>query len=89
MISIGGLPFLRAARPPIGGHYVWLRRAHPEFVTVFAILGVRRPSRTDTGVTRWFDRLPVIRDIAGFLRRVRRRLTGPPAGMKPANIDFE
>jgi len=89
MISIGGLPVPRAARPPIDGLYVWLRRAHPELVTAFAILGVQPLSRTDTSVTRWFDRLPVIRDIAGSLRRVRRRLTGPPAGMKPANLDFE
>jgi len=89
MISIGGLPVPRAARPPIDGLYAWLRRAHPELVTAFAILGVQPLSRTDTSVTRWFDRLPVIRDIAGSLRRVRRRLTGPPAGMKPANLNFE
>jgi glycosyl transferase family 25 len=80
--------FNPAIRPPIDGAYVWLRRAHPELVTVFAFLGMQRPSRTDIGVTRWFDRIPVVRDVAEYLRRVRRRIVGTPTGMKRANVRF-
>lgn len=78
--------FNPAIRPPIDGAYVWLRRAHPELVTVFAMLGVQRPSRTDTGDTRWFDRVPVLRDLTGWLRRVRTRVAGAPKGMKASKL---
>jgi glycosyl transferase family 25 len=78
-----------AIRPPIDGAYVWMRRAHPELVTVFSILGVQRPSRTDIGESRWFDRMPGVRDLAGSLRRLRRHLVGAPAGMKQANARFD
>jgi hypothetical protein len=63
-----------AVRPPIDGAFVWFRRAHPDLATVFARLGVQRSSRTDVGDQKWFDRVPVLRDAAGQLRRVRRKL---------------
>jgi glycosyl transferase family 25 len=77
-----------AIRPPIDGAFVWMRRAHPELVTTFAMLGVQRPSRTDIGKTRWFDRVPGLRGLAGHLRRLRRRNAGPPASMKQTNLRF-
>lgn len=61
-----------AIRPPIDGAFVWMRRAHPELVTVFAMLGAQRPSRTDIGDQRLFDRIPVLRTLAGWARRLRR-----------------
>jgi glycosyl transferase family 25 len=67
-------------RPGIDGAYVWLRRAHPELVTVFEQLSVQRSSRTDIGFQRWFDRAPLIRDLAQWGRRVARHL---PESMRP------
>jgi glycosyl transferase family 25 len=61
-----------AIRPSIDGAYVWFRRAHPELATVFTQLGVQRPSRTDIGAHRWFDRTPIIRDLAGWTRKALR-----------------
>jgi glycosyl transferase family 25 len=75
-----------AIRPPIDGAFVWMRRAHPELVTTFAMLGVQRASRTDIGDTRWFDRVPGLRGLAGLARRLRSRLAGAPAQM--ANASF-
>jgi glycosyl transferase, family 25 len=71
-----------AIRPPIDGAFVWMRRAHPELVTVFAMLGAQRASRTDIGDQRVFDRVPVLRDVAGWLRRLRRTRRE----MSPRNI---
>lgn len=62
--------FRPGVRPPIDGAYVWFRRAHPELSTEFAMLATQRPSRTDIGKQRWFDRVPVLRDIAGLIRQV-------------------
>lgn len=64
-----------AIRPPVDGAYVWFRRAHPDLRTVFVTLGVQRPSRTDIGEQKWFDRMPGVRDAAGLARRVRRIVT--------------
>lgn len=60
-------------RPPIDGALVWFRRAHPEFKTVFATLGVQRASRTDIGDQKWFDRVPVLRAGAELARKGLRR----------------
>ena len=62
-----------AFRPPIDGALVWFRRAHPELRTVFAMLGTQRASRTDIGDQKWFDRLPLIRALAGLTRKALRR----------------
>lgn len=75
-------------RPPIDGGYVWMRRAHPELVTVFAMLSVQRPSRTDIGEPRWFDRMAGIRDVVEHLRRLRHRVSDAPRGMSQANAHF-
>lgn len=51
------------------------RRDHPN-VRVFVStppLGVQRPSRTDVHSLPWFDRVPVLRDIATIARRSLRR----------------
>lgn len=78
------VPYLEAMlrRPeghPDGGlmHYdgalSWFRNAHPHHVTLAAspAIGVQRPSRTDIHDLRWFDRLPMLRTLATFARRVR------------------
>lgn len=65
-----------AFRPPIDGAYVWFRRAHPELVTVFAMLSDQRASRTDIGDQRWFDLVPGLRELAGMARAVKRKLSG-------------
>ncbi len=76
-----------AIRPGIDGAYVWFRRAHPQFTTVFAPISVQRPSRTDVGSQKFFDRVPGLRELANFARRLRTRLTGP-RGMKRANLTY-
>lgn len=74
--------FNPAVRPPIDGAFVWMRRAHPELVTVFAMLGAQRPSRTDIGDQRLFDRIPGVRTLAGWARRLR----AAPRDMPTRNI---
>ena len=59
-------------RPGIDGAYVWLRRTYPELATVFADLSYQRPSRTDIGDQKWFDRVPVLRELAGFARKFKK-----------------
>ena len=68
--------FNPAIRPPIDGGLVWFRRAHPELRTEFALLGLQRSSRTDIGHQRWFDKVPGLRSLAEFARKLRRRLAG-------------
>lgn len=65
-------------RPPVDGAYVWLRKVHPELTTVFADLSYQRPSRTDIGAHKWFDRTPLVRDLAGMARRLRRSRSAKP-----------
>ena len=76
-----------ALRPPIDGAFVWLRRAHPELVTVFAMLGVQRASRTDIGDRPFFDRLPGLRSLAGSARRLRERFPRTAAGKGKADFN--
>ena len=58
----------------IDGAYSIFRRNQPEIETYVAapLLGRQRPSRTDIYGLLWFDRLPVLRQIAQVVRRVRR-----------------
>jgi hypothetical protein len=72
-------PWLRAAwagddPAPIDGEYVRFRRANPDLVSVFAApqVAFQRPSRTDIGQVRAFDRIPLLREAAGLARRFRR-----------------
>lgn len=50
------------------------RLDHPDVRVIAAIppLGVQRSSRTDIHPTRWFDRVPLIRDVATLARRALR-----------------
>lgn len=81
------VPYLKAiaARPPgspeggpmhVDGAYSWLRRAYPHIETWLATpeLGHQRPSRTDIHDPRFIDKMPVMRDMAAFARRVKRHL---------------
>jgi len=60
----------------VDGAYSHFRADPPEMVTLAAspTLGVQRASRTDIHDLRWFDRLPVLRDIVQVSRRLRRAL---------------
>ena len=79
------IPYLKAmserpAGDPAGGPmhvdgaYSWLRRDHPELTTWLAkpVLGHQRPSRTDIHEVGLIDRTPVLRDLAGIARRIKR-----------------
>ena len=58
----------------VDGAYSIFRRNHPEIETYVAAprLGYQRPSRTDIHGLPWFDRMPLLRQIAQVARRVRR-----------------
>ncbi len=58
-----------ALRPPVDGAYVWMRRAQPQLVTEFAMLGTQRRSRTDIGEQPLFDRIALLRNLANWARR--------------------
>lgn len=60
------------------GALCWFRAAHPQHVTLAAVpmIGVQRPSRTDIHDRRWFDRWPMVRDLAALARRIRSRRKG-------------
>ncbi|GAW34513.1 glycosyltransferase family 25 [Roseovarius sp. A-2] len=60
----------------VDGAYSQFRADHPEMVTlaVSPTLGGQRASRTDIHELRWFDRLPVLRDVTQFGRRLLRAL---------------
>ena len=63
--------------PPIDAAYIWYRRKFPDVPTLFAepALGHQRPSRTDIADTKFFDRMPIVRNAAGLARRVKRALS--------------
>jgi hypothetical protein len=52
------------------------RADFPEFTTLAASspLGYQRSSRTDIHATKWFDRIPVVREGIAALRQVRNRI---------------
>ena len=62
--------------PPADAAIIWFRRAHPDIKTVFAVppLSFQRPSRTDIGPAKLFDRLPLIREAASLARKTKRKL---------------
>jgi glycosyl transferase family 25 len=57
----------------VDGAYSWFRRAHPGRTTVIAVppLSVQRPSRSDIHALPWFDRWPVLRELASLARRLK------------------
>lgn len=75
-------------KPPIDGAFVWLRRAHPELVTVFAMLGVQRSSRTDIGHQRWFDKIYGLRWLIEQARQIQIRMVGRSQKARGSNIRF-
>ncbi|WP_308916877.1 glycosyltransferase family 25 protein [Jannaschia sp. LMIT008] len=58
----------------VDGAFSWFRAAHPDLTTRVTPdpLAVQRASRTDIQAMRWFDRAPILRDGAQWLRRMRR-----------------
>jgi hypothetical protein len=81
------IPYMAAihARPlgdPLGGAmhvdgaYSWFRAAHPQYVTIAPVrsISVQRSSRSDIHVLHWFDRIPALAPVVGWLRRARARL---------------
>jgi hypothetical protein len=72
-----------ASRPPgdpaggpmhVDGAYTSFRRDHPTIRTWMAVpaLGYQRRSRTDIHPLRWYDRWPLVRELAQWARRARR-----------------
>lgn len=59
--------------PPIDAAYVWFRRAHPDVRTLFACppIAGQRPSRSDIAYLKWYDRLPLVRQLSNGLRYLR------------------
>ncbi|OBX17596.1 hypothetical protein A9995_15475 [Erythrobacter sp. QSSC1-22B] len=59
--------------PPIDAAYVWFRRAHPEVATEFAVppLAFQRRSRSDIADLKFYDRVPILRDLANIYRAWR------------------
>lgn len=75
------VPWLEAAwesddPAPIDGEYVRFRRANPDIKSVFADpqIARQRPSSTDIGKKRFFDRIFGVRHAARAARRVKRKL---------------
>lgn len=61
--------------PPIDAAYIWFRRANKKIPTHFAVppLAYQRASRSDIANLKWFDRVPVIRQLTNYLRSLRRK----------------
>lgn len=59
----------------VDGAYNWLRRAHPDWLVLIADppIGMQRASRSDIAARRWYDEAPLVRDIVGALRKLKRR----------------
>jgi hypothetical protein len=60
----------------VDGAYNWFRRTRPQLTTLLVepALGYQRPSRTDIHDLKWFDRVPVLSHLVGWLRAARARL---------------
>lgn len=58
----------------IDGGFNTFRRQNPDVTTLIAVpeLGVQRSSRSDIASAKFFDRIPVLRDLADMARSVRR-----------------
>jgi hypothetical protein len=83
---------LRPPGDPVGGPMAYdgaltmFRAAHPEVITLIAqpSLAAQRSSRSDI-TPRFFDRLPLLRELSGLARLLRSRLLGgrPPGKLIP------
>jgi hypothetical protein len=59
----------------VDGAYSWLRRTHPQFITLMSVkqLGYQRASRTDIHSLAWYDRWVGVRQLIAALRAWRNR----------------
>ena len=59
----------------VDGAYHWFRRAHPELVCFIAEppLAYQRASRTDIHALSWRDRVPLVRELVAFGRKINNR----------------
>jgi glycosyl transferase, family 25 len=72
----------RAAGHPLGGPmhvdgaYSTIRMQNQSLITyaLFPALGYQRPSRTDIGELRWFDRISTLRPAVSFARKLKSML---------------
>ncbi len=73
-----------AERPPghsdggpmhVDGAYSWFLRAHPQLECFIAdpALAYQRSSRTDIHALAWRDRVPVVRDVVAWARKLNNR----------------
>ncbi|MEW4566762.1 glycosyltransferase family 25 protein [Tautonia sp. JC769] len=62
----------------VDGAFNTFRRQNPDVTTLIALpeLGVQRDSRSDIAAGKFFDRVPVLRDLANMARSVRRSYQG-------------
>ncbi|MEM1013793.1 MAG: glycosyltransferase family 25 protein [Planctomycetota bacterium] len=60
---------------PIDGAFNTLIAQRPDLEAFMAVptLGIQRSSRSDITVSRWFDKVPVLRDLAGTARSLLKR----------------
>jgi glycosyl transferase, family 25 len=57
----------------VDGAYFTIRKLQPEMKTFasFPSLGYQRPSRTDVGEHKWFDRIPGLQPVVTAARRIK------------------
>lgn len=62
-------------RMHVDGAYNFFRERNPDVITLVAQpnLGWQRPSRSDVADLKWFDRTPVLRELATVARRFKPR----------------
>jgi glycosyl transferase, family 25 len=60
----------------VDGAYTTIRAQNPDIITYACspILGYQRPSRTDVGRQKWFDRIENLRPAVSMLRRFKRTI---------------
>lgn len=70
----------------VDGAYSLFRSRHPDILTLIAApsLGGQRSSRSDIYPNKWFDKLPLIRELVGAARGVKNHLRRTPAASASA-----
>jgi hypothetical protein len=70
----------------VDGAYSLFRMQHPHVVTLRATpsLGGQRSSRSDIFPNKWYDRLPLTRQIAGLARGIKNRAVRSPSRIEGA-----
>lgn len=61
----------------VDGAYSTIRKKYPEYTTYVAnpAMGYQRASRTDIHQNKWFDKIPVIKQIVSLLRKFKNLAT--------------